>query len=92
MATGIEFDHAAVEALWPPMLGGAPTTPGKMRPGTSTTGSPSAGRCQKTRMGQPIIARAAALMAEWFDKNEPATPEPRSIYRWIRKNPHLHWW
>ena len=93
VATGIEFDHAAVEALWPPHAGGRdPDHAWEDAARHVDNWVAKRGPLPKNKNGQPIIARAAALMAEWFDKNEPATPEPRSIYRWIRKNPHLHWW
>jgi hypothetical protein len=42
--------------------------------------------------GKPVIERAVELMIDWFQANQPPPPEPGSVRRWIRRNPHPGWW
>jgi hypothetical protein len=51
------------------------------------------GPLPRNRKGEPVVARAVDLMAEWFKANEaPPPPARTSFYRWLRKNPHPEWW
>jgi hypothetical protein len=48
----------------------------------------------RNKKGEPIMARAVDLMTDWFTKNDPPPPKPRSIPRWIQNNPQRcrKWW
>jgi hypothetical protein len=42
--------------------------------------------------GTPNKAGAYDLMKDWFKKNSPPAPRPKTFYRWLKANPHPEWW
>ncbi len=102
MAIGVALERAAVEATWPAAV--AVRHPGGKPPDHAWEDAarhvdswvkdhgPLPRHKSGKQSGRPLVARAVELMTEYFDNNEPATPEPESIYRWIRDNPHPDWW
>ena len=99
-AFGIEVERAAVERLFPAAPVHAPRHAGGRDPDNDWEGAArhvdksvaAHGPLPRRKDGEPNRARAVALMAEWFRKNDPPPPAQRSIYRWLKDNPHPEWW
>jgi hypothetical protein len=98
-AIGIGLEAAAVEALFSVATVSAARHTGGRPPDNDWDGAArhvdesvtAYGPLPRHENGKPNIARAAALMTEWFNKNEPPAPKDRSIRRWISKN-RRPWW
>jgi hypothetical protein len=97
VAIGIEF--VFVEA--PTTTASAPPHAGGRDPDNDWEGAAghvdalvrAHGPLPRKKDGTPNVARAVALMAKWFEDNEPPpVPRRESIYRWLRQNPHPEWW
>jgi hypothetical protein len=99
-AIGIEVERAAVERLFPVAPVPAPRHAGGRDPDNDWEGAArhvddwvrAHGPLPRRKDGEPNLARAVELMTEWFETNEPPAPKPRSIYRWLKDNPHPAWW
>ena len=98
-AFNIEIECAAIDRLFPILFVCAPRHAGGRDPEHNWEDAArhvdewvaAHGPLPRHKSGKPIVQRAAELMAEWFDKNEPPAPQEGSIRRWIRKKPRS-WW
>jgi hypothetical protein len=98
-AIGIETECEAIDALFPIAAVSAPRNAGGRDPEHNWEGAAghvddwvaANGPLPRHKNGEPILARAAELMTEWFAENDPPAPQERSILRWIGKKPRS-WW